>query len=59
MEKQKFLTDVEVANRYKVHKVTIWRWAKNNKIPIPVKISDRCTRWKLRELEKWEEKLSS
>jgi len=54
-----FLSDLAVAKRYEVHRSTIWRWVKNNKFPIPVKISDGCTRWKLRELEKWEEKLSS
>ncbi len=55
MTNQEYKSAHEVAERYGVQPVSVWRWAKNNKnFPKPRKLSPRCTRWLLSELEAWE-----
>jgi len=50
-----YLTDIDIAERYGVHRTTPWGWAKSDPdFPKPVRLSDRCTRWRLDELEAWE-----
>ncbi|MGM0411420.1 MAG: helix-turn-helix transcriptional regulator [Bacillota bacterium] len=56
---QKFLSDLEVAKRYGVHRGSIWRWVQEKKIPQPVKLSSGCTRWEIEDLELWEKKLKN
>ena len=40
-----YLTDKQVANRYGVHRTTVWRWVRTGKFPAPKSISDGCRRW--------------
>ncbi|WP_432640113.1 helix-turn-helix transcriptional regulator [Albidovulum sp.] len=50
-----YLPDTQVAARYGVHRTTPWRWDKTDPtFPKPVRLSPGCTRWKLSELEAWE-----
>jgi predicted DNA-binding transcriptional regulator AlpA len=50
-----FLTDRHVAERYAVHRMTVWRWVRcDATFPKPVRLSDQCSRWRLAELERWE-----
>ena len=56
MQNNIFLSDLEVSQRYKINRVSVWRWVKSNGLPSPVKLSPGCTRWKLTELEAWEQK---
>lgn len=49
-----FLRDTEVAKRYGVSRSTIWRWVKDGKIPLPIKIGGGSTRWRFFDLEEWE-----
>ena len=50
-----YLTDIQLAVRYSVHRTTPWRWAKDDPtFPKPVKLSPQCSRWKLSEIEAWE-----
>jgi len=50
-----YLSDLLVAQRYKVGRTTIWRWVKTDpKFPKPIKLSPGCTRWKACDLEAWE-----
>lgn len=52
---EKWLTDRQVAARYAVHHVTIWRWLKTDaSFPKPIKLSPGCTRWKESEIDTWE-----
>ena len=46
-----YLTDRELAARYKVSRNAIWTWTKNGKLPKPVKLSTNCTRWIRSEVE--------
>jgi len=49
-----FLSDSQIAERYAVHRCTVWRWTREGKgFPKPIKIMG-STRWKLAELENWE-----
>ena len=47
--------DIQLADRYGVNRATIWRWAQQGKFPKPVKLSPGCTRWKLCDVESWEQ----
>ncbi|GAA6147775.1 AlpA family phage regulatory protein [Pseudooceanicola nitratireducens] len=52
---QTYLTDLQVAARYGVHRSTPWRWAKTDPtFPQPITLTPGCTRWKLVDLEIWE-----
>jgi prophage regulatory protein len=51
-----FISDTQLAERYCVHRATIWRWANTNPLfPKPVKLSPQCTRWKVSQVEEWEQ----
>jgi predicted DNA-binding transcriptional regulator AlpA len=50
-----FLQDTQVAHRYGVCRVSIWRWLKaDSTFPKPFKLSPGCVRWRLADLEAWE-----
>ena len=56
MTDTKWLSDLEVAARYGVTAPTVWRWVKTEAgFPKPVKLSPGTTRWRLDELEAWEQ----
>lgn len=50
-----FLTDRQVAERYGVSRPTIWRWRNEGRFPLPVKLGPAVTRWRLADLERWEQ----
>lgn len=50
-----YLTDLDLAARYGVHRSTPWRWQKAiPDFPKPVVLSPGCTRWRLSEIVAWE-----
>ncbi|MDU8911679.1 helix-turn-helix transcriptional regulator [Aestuariicoccus sp. MJ-SS9] len=50
-----FLTDTQIAERFGVHRLTVWRWHREDEtFPRAYRLSERCTRWKLSELIHWE-----
>ena len=51
---ERFLTDKQVAARYGVHHITPWTWARKGAFPQPVKLTSRCTRWRLSDVLAWE-----
>lgn len=51
-----FLSDNQTGERYGVGRCTIWRWVNEVGFPAPVKLSPGCTRWRLSDLEAWEDK---
>ena len=55
MAQNKHLSVKQVAERFGVSVATIWRWSRDGVIPAPVRISTGCTRWRLNDLESWEE----
>jgi prophage regulatory protein len=50
-----YAQDTHLAARYSVSRATIWRWVQDGRIPKPVKLSPGCTRWRLADLEKFEQ----
>ena len=46
-----YLRDTDLADRYGVHRTTVWRWASKGLLPKPFRLTDGCTRWKLPEIE--------
>lgn len=40
-----WVTDVELSTELRVHRCTIWAWARAGRIPKPVKIGPNTTRW--------------
>lgn len=50
-----FLSDNQLADRYGVSRITVWRWHKvKPDFPRVIKLSEGCARWRLSEIEAWE-----
>lgn len=50
-----FLSDKQLAERFRVKRGTIWRWHRTNpQFPRALTLSPGCTRWRLAEVEAWE-----
>ena len=48
---QAWLSDKDLAQRYGVSRISIWRWAKAGKFPKPRKIGKNTSRWSADEIE--------
>lgn len=51
-----YLSDKVVAERYQTSRATVWRWARESKLPPPIKLATGTTRWNLADLIAWETK---
>lgn len=51
-----YWTDEDLAERWNVSRDTIWRWAKIEAIPAPIKLPGNCTRWLRHDVENCEQK---
>lgn len=49
---QRYVSDVQIAERYSVSRSTVWRWVSRGILPRPQQISPGCTRWRLDEIER-------
>jgi len=49
-----FVRDVDLAERYRVDRTAIWRWARKGDFPAPVRLSPGCTRWRFSDVVDWE-----
>ena len=52
----KYFSDIQLAEKFRVHRTTIWRWVKNCGFPKPVNLSPGCTRWTGKCVDEWEAK---
>jgi prophage regulatory protein len=52
-----YYSDRDLAKRYHVHYMTIWKWARYGKLPKPIKIADNTTRWRSDQIFAHEAKL--
>ena len=50
-----YLRDVDLAERYCVHRKSIRRWTKEGRLPTPVKLAPGTVRWDLRDVLSWEQ----
>lgn len=51
---KRYLTVKELAIRWGVGVSTIWRWAHEARIPSPIAIGPRATRWEISDIETYE-----
>jgi predicted DNA-binding transcriptional regulator AlpA len=54
---QMYLRVQQLAQRWAVSVPTVWRWAADGKTPAPVRLSPGTTRWRLDEIEAYEQSL--
>ena len=47
----------ELARQLGVSRATIWLWAKDGRLPPPIKLGPRVTVWDMAKVEKWIEDL--
>lgn len=52
-----YLNNQQVRERYKVSRSTLWRWVREGRLPEPVSIGPASVRWKLTDLQAFEERL--
>ena len=54
-ETETFLTDADLAERYRISRASVWRWARRSPgFPPAVRLSKGCTRWRLADVQAWE-----
>lgn len=46
-----YLSAKQLAKRYGVHVVTVWRWAQIGRLPKPERLTPRTTRWRKDAIE--------
>jgi prophage regulatory protein len=54
-----YAQDIHLASRYSVARATIWRWAAEGRIPQPIKLTPGCARWRVVDLESFEQAVSN
>jgi prophage regulatory protein len=59
MNSPTYISDRDLAKRWGVSRDCIWRWTRSGKIPKPVKLSERCTRWAIEKIEEHERSLQA
>jgi len=52
-----YLSDIALGERFGVTRQTVWRWHREQSdFPSAIVLSPGCTRWKLSEIEAWEDR---
>lgn len=46
-----YVKDKALAERYNVHRKTIWEWVRAGRFPRPIKLTPGCARWPLADVE--------
>lgn len=49
-----YLSDVDIAARLAISRVTVWRWAEQGRFPRPIRLGPNCTRWRAEDVADWE-----
>jgi prophage regulatory protein len=49
----RLITDKEVAHLLGASRSWVWVLTREGKLPAPIKLSQRCTRWRLVEVREW------
>lgn len=55
--KPAWLSDRDLALRYAVSRITIWRWAREGHLPSPRKLGANTTRWHAADIEAHDEQV--
>lgn len=48
---EQYLRDKDVAKMLTIGRSSVWRMAKEGKLPAPIKLSERVSVWKLSDIE--------
>jgi prophage regulatory protein len=49
----RLITDREVAHLLGASRSWVWMLTRDGKLPAPIKLSQRCTRWRLAQVREW------
>ncbi len=52
-DQQRLLTVAEVADRLGIGISTTWQWVSAGRLPAPLRLSRRCSRWDSEAIETW------
>ncbi|WP_076464067.1 helix-turn-helix transcriptional regulator [Marinobacterium stanieri] len=50
------LSEDQVAERYGIHRSTLWRWVQKGTFPKATRSRKGCNRWLLIDIEDWEKR---
>lgn len=51
----RYVSDKDLAARYRVDRLTVWRWHREQRgFPRVIKLTPGCSRWRLDDIEAWE-----
>jgi predicted DNA-binding transcriptional regulator AlpA len=53
-----YYTAADLAKRYKVHKITIFKWVRAGRLPPPDKLAPNTTRWRSDRIAKHEAEIA-
>jgi prophage regulatory protein len=51
-----FLSVRQVADRYSIAPVTVWRWVREGQFPAPYRFAPRTTRWREADLAEFDKR---
>ena len=57
MSSETYLTDLDVAAKFKISRATVWRWMRGGKLPRPYRLGPNCVRFAKSEIEAVEAQL--
>jgi predicted DNA-binding transcriptional regulator AlpA len=50
-----FFRAADLAKRFKVHPITVWKWASNGNLPPPTRLGPGTVAWRRDAIERWEQ----
>ena len=50
MKHDKHIKVTDVADMLSISRSTVWAWVKDGRLPSPIKIGGRCTRWSMNDI---------
>lgn len=56
MKQPTYFNDRQIADRFGVHRATVWRWVQRGEFPKPVRLTAGITRWLVTDVEAFEER---
>ncbi len=51
MKEDRLVSVKEVAKALGIGVSTVWLWVQQGRLPEPIKLGDRCTRWKMSAIQ--------
>tara|TARA_B110000977_G_scaffold93626_1_gene123900 strand:- start:685 stop:957 length:273 start_codon:yes stop_codon:yes gene_type:complete len=54
-----YSSDRTLAKYFDTSRSTIWLWSKTDRLPKPIKLSERCTRWCNKGIKQFEKEAAS